>query len=81
MRSSLALTVAFVGACAFSPELAFAKKKGGGAKGEAPSQRAMGELGGKFKWGMSPEDCEKVIGDQLHEKYAEQIKKEIDTYR
>jgi hypothetical protein len=51
------------------------------AKGQAPSARAMGELAGKFKWGMSHDEVVKVIGESIHEKYVDQIKKEVDVYR
>ena len=55
--------------------------KGGGGHGQAPNARAVGELMGKFKWGMSPDDCVKVIGETLHAKIAEDIKKETDVYK
>jgi len=59
-------------------------KKGHAAaapKGTAQSARAMGELAGKFKWGMTHDEVIKVIGDSIHEKYVDQIKKEVDVYR
>lgn len=56
-------------------------KGGGGGHGQAPNARAVGELMGKFKWGMSPDDCVKVIGETLHAKIAEDIKKETDVYK
>src|SRR6516162_5823360 len=37
---------------------ALAKGKGGGGGG---ASRAISELAGKFKWGMSHDDCEKII--------------------
>src|SRR3954464_9737705 len=58
-----------VGAVAMAmPGAALAKKSGGGSHGQAPNARAVGELMGKFKWGMTPDDVVKVIGDQLHAK-------------
>src|SRR5258706_13547000 len=82
-------TLLLVGALmTLTPVSAFAKAKakGGAAKvvktrGQAPSARAMGELVGKFKWGMSPDDILKVLGDDLDAKYVELIKKESDTYK
>jgi hypothetical protein len=62
--------------------LALAKKKGGGGKSaaQAPSARALGELAGKFKWGMSSEDVIKVMAEELREKFQEKISKERDVY-
>jgi hypothetical protein len=50
-------------------------------KGQAPSARAISELMGKFKWGMTPDEVLKPITEDIHLKYAELIKKEIDIYR
>jgi hypothetical protein len=58
---------------------AVAKKGGGG--GGAPNARAVSELAGKFKWGMSAADCFKVITDAIAVKYADLIKKEPDTIK
>jgi hypothetical protein len=61
---------------------AFAKGKGkSAARGQAPSARAMSELAGKFKWGMSPDEILKQISEDLQEKYAEKLKKEQDVYK
>jgi hypothetical protein len=60
---------------------AFAKGKKSGSKAQAADARAVGELAGKFKWGMSPDEVEKVIADQLHAKYVDLIKKEQDVYK
>jgi hypothetical protein len=65
---------------AVAPALGKAKKAGG-SKARAADARAIGELAGKFKWGMSPEDVEKVIDAQIHAKYVELIKKEMDVYK
>ncbi len=51
------------------------------SKAQAPNQRAVSELMGKFKWGMSADDSIKLLATDLHEKYAEQIKKEQDIYK
>ena len=65
-----------------SPALAKGKKGGGGgSKARAADSRAVGELAGKFKWGMTPEEAQKVISDGIHAKYAEMIKKELDVYK
>ena len=53
----------------------------GGSKARAADARAVGELAGKFKWGMSPEDAQKLIADGIHAKYADMIKKEPDIYK
>ncbi len=69
---------------ALIPAVAVAKKGGGKAaasKGSAPSARAMGELAGKFKWGMSQADVIKVLGEDLDAKYVELVKKETDIYK
>jgi hypothetical protein len=50
-------------------------------RGQAPSARAISELMGKFKWGMTPDEVLKPITEDIHVKYAELIKKEIDIYR
>jgi hypothetical protein len=76
---ALGITVA-----ASSPSVALAKKNkagGGGSHGAAPNARAVGELMGKFKWGMTPDDVVKVIGDQMHLKTVEDLKKETDVYK
>jgi hypothetical protein len=56
-------------------------KKSSGQKAHAANARALGELAGKFKWGMGPEDVLKVLSDQIHAKYVELIKKEQDIYK
>jgi hypothetical protein len=58
-----------------------AKTRRHAASAHAANARAVGELSGKFKWGMSPADCIKIISDQLHAKYADLIKKEADVYK
>ena len=67
---------------AVSPALAKPKSGGGGhPKAHAANARAVAELAGKFKWGMSPDDVIKIIGEQVHAKYVELIKKEMDVYK
>ena len=76
----LSLLVVALGA---SPALAKGKKGGGGggSHARAADARAVGELAGKFKWGMSPEDAIKLITEGVHAKYVEMIKKEPDIYK
>ena len=50
-------------------------------KAHAPSARAIGDLAGKFKWGMSTDEVLKVVGGDIHTRYDEMIKKELDTFR
>jgi hypothetical protein len=72
-----------VAALGVSPAWAKGKAKsgGGGSKARAADARAIGELAGKFKWGMSPEDSIKLITEGVHVKYADMIKKEPDIYK
>jgi hypothetical protein len=62
---------------AASPAIA----KRGGGRGAPANARAIGELAGKFKWGMSPEDAEKIIGESIHARFVELMKKEPDVYK
>lgn len=76
--------IAFALALVLVATPALAKRKrggGGGSTARAADARAVGELAGKFKWGMSPDDCIKVIADQIKAKYADLIKKELDVYK
>jgi hypothetical protein len=41
----------------------------------------VSELAGKFKWGMTSQECLKVISDAVLAKYAELMKKEPDTIK
>lgn len=40
------------------------------------TQRAISELAGKFKWGMSPEEVQKVVVDDINARFEERIRKE-----
>jgi hypothetical protein len=66
-----------------SPALAKGKAKASSShsKARAADARAIGELAGKFKWGMAPEDVNKVIAEGIHAKYVELLKKEMDIYK
>jgi hypothetical protein len=50
-------------------------------KKTAPNPKALADLAGKFKWGMTPENISKIIIDQLTTKLQEQIQKETDVYQ
>lgn len=76
------LYAALIVALGASPALAKGKKGGGGGShARAADARAVGELAGKFKWGMSPEDTIKLITEGIHAKYVDLIKKEQDIYK
>lgn len=49
--------------------------------GPPPNARAISELMGKYKWGMTPNECLKVIADEEHAKFAPQIAKTQDVYQ
>src|SRR5881392_3129922 len=49
-------------------------------KKSAPNPKALADLAGKFKWGMTPDDIQKVIGESINAKYQDQITKETDVY-
>ncbi len=68
-----------------APTVALAKSKKAPAaesssKKAAPNPKALADLAGKFKWGMTPDDITKVISDQIKAKYQDQISKETDVY-
>lgn len=71
---------------AAAPSLAFAKGKAAApaAKAAAPTatqQRAMTELMGRFKWGMSTDEVFKVMAEDITKRFDEQLKTELDVYR
>ena len=76
----LLYVAAFVVA-ALGPGSALAKGKSSASKARAADARAVGELAGKFKWGMSPADAQKLIAEGIHAKYVDMIKKEPDIYK
>jgi hypothetical protein len=49
-------------------------------KKTAPNPKALADLAGKFKWGMTPDDITKIVGEQITAKYQELITKESDIY-
>lgn len=40
------------------------------------TQRAISELAGKFKWGMSPDEVSKIVIDDINARFEERIRKE-----
>jgi hypothetical protein len=79
------LTYAAIVVVALGTNPALAKDKGkaksSASHARAADERAVGELAGKFKWGMSPGDVEKIISDGIKAKYVEMRKKEQDVYK
>ena len=77
------LYAALIVALGASPALAKTKRrgKGGGSTARAADARAVGELAGKFKWGLSPDDVMKLIDAGIHAKYVDMLKKEPDVYK
>jgi hypothetical protein len=78
MRTPRFAMLAALAALSLPVGTAEAKK---GEAAHAPSARAVSELAGKFKWGMSPDDCLKIVSAAIQTKYAELIKKEPDTIK
>jgi hypothetical protein len=64
---------------------AAAKKKRTAAtpvkEASAQTARAIGELSGKFKWGMTVEEAQKVVLDEVRARFDERIKKETDPFK
>ena len=80
VRVNLPCVLAFglLGALGAHPADAARKKKLAGPGAAAASERSMGELAGKFKWGMTEDEVWKVIETTIHEHYKELIPKETD---
>jgi hypothetical protein len=71
-----------LGAAALAmPTGAAAKGKAAAPHASAANARAVSELMGKYKWGMAPDDVLKIIADQTHAKFVEEVKKESDIYK
>jgi hypothetical protein len=58
-----------------------APAKSRGDKAQAPSVRALADLADKFKWGMSSEDCVKILIERVHARYVELLQTEQDVYK
>ena len=56
------------------------KKKGGATTGAKPNERALGELMGPYKFGMSKQDVLRVLSKQINERYKEKIAGTTDVY-
>jgi hypothetical protein len=87
-RSSLALTLvaAFLATTALGAADAQAGRKKHRRRPAAPvvtaaNARALGELMGPFKFGMTTKEILKVLAKQIDEKYAEKIKATEDVYK
>ncbi len=57
-----------------------AKERGGSRVGAKISERALGELMGQFKFGMSKQDVLKVLSRQINERYKDRIAATSDVY-
>lgn len=67
------------------------EKKGGAAKAKKPllvkqaepqaDVRAVSELMGLFKWGISPEDLQGILGKQIDKRYMLQVRATTDVYQ
>jgi uncharacterized protein YoaH (UPF0181 family) len=47
----------------------------------AQTARAISELAGRFKWGMSSGEAMKIVADDLTARYEERLKKEADPFK
>ncbi len=83
MRLGIVLSMFTLVVPAVALAKAAAKKPAAEASGKkaAPNAKALADLAGKYKWGMTPDDLNKLIGDQIKAKYQEQITKEPDVYQ
>ena len=77
----VAFTLAAPGAALAKGKAAAKPAASEGGKKSAPNAKALADLAGKFKWGMTPDDISKVISDQITARYQEQITKEPDVYQ
>jgi hypothetical protein len=73
-------------ALAASPAAAWAKGKKHAAAAPQPqataqTARAIGELAGKFKWGLSPDEAKKVVLEDVTSRYDERIRKEQSAFK
>ena len=82
----LALALALGGGSAYAKA---AKKKAGAKKPAAAAKvkaapkadtKAVTELMGNFKWGMTPDEVVGVIGKQIDDRYAEKLKETSDVF-
>ena len=82
----LALALALAGGDALAKANKKGKKPAAAAKAkpkkEAPKAdaKAVTELMGQFKWGMTPDEVVGVIGKQIDERYAEKLKTTNDVF-
>lgn len=86
LLGSALLTSAAVSSLAESPVWAQKKAAGKAADKAAPADagnadapsRAVGELAGKYKWGMSPQEVQDLIAADLSKKFQPKIQAETD---
>lgn len=80
-RTSVLLAISFLFTAGYAVAKPKPKKAAGG--GPAPKQasketaRAIDELQGKFKWGMTPDELRQVLDSEIHKQYAEDWKKAV----
>jgi hypothetical protein len=80
-RTSVLLAISFLftaGYAAAKPKPK-PKKTASGPVGHASKEtaRAIDELQGKFKWGMTREELQKTLDDEIHKQFAEDWKKAV----
>ncbi len=82
--------VLFLSMLLLAPTAFAAKGKAKAGKAPAPAkhaaptatqQRAMSELMGRFKWGMSVDDVFKTMADDISKRTDEALAKELEVYR
>ena len=69
--------------CVLAPP-AIAKKPAATAKVQQASeqtQRAISELAGKFKWGMSPEEVTALVTADIEARFEDRVRKETNAFR
>ena len=84
-KTGAAILAAFLGLSAVGADEAGAakkkRKKPAAASVQKVNARAIGELMGPFKFGMSSKEVLQILGKQIGEKYAERIKSTEDVYK
>lgn len=79
--AALWIAAAVSGSAWAAKETKKADKKAAAVKASEQTVRAVGELMGKFKWGMTPEQAKKLVEDETNARYQEKIVKERDPLR
>jgi len=87
MRAPVTVGFLCVGLLALScpPGEAFGKKRAASAPAQAQASeqttRAIGELAGKFKWGMSPDEVMAILEREIRTKFEPRIREERDPFK